>query len=587
MLLSLPQRLRQQAPLLFVLLLIVITTTTTLAQQQESNHDEKAIPILDELDGHFPLDGEGRLDTYALLVDAQKPACLERLGAAVEGPARAKVFGNYDHHNNNNKNDDSCLAACLDVGTAQHLIGAVLPHKVYDSAHGHGLKQWFTEACAKVEVCFMSYHQNKNVPLEVYWKDPSSGGSLKHHLTLKYGEKNTRCFHSYLGHQFVAHDAETDRPVPNAVSGEAWFTVDYTAVHYWGINPPHPTRDNSFRSVEQQVTSTLQHEWQRHNRIQRTFSSLGFHKGRLPNDVFATLGAFYYNNARRQHRPRNGHAALDDPQPNHPNMPREEWNSKGVFVNWWETDVFLLQIPWDLRTKVQGRLLHLVEQWAGVPVEQTVLYGLRQYTTGARLLTHVDRHVTHAVSLIVNIAQGNLTQPWPVEVHDHADRLHEVMMEPGDIVYYESAKCLHGRNRPLRGNGAYFVNLFTHYAPVNDKEWFLKPNPPGTPEPLLSINGHNMNNDVEEECYLKQEGLTRTASGGLGVVQGVSCPDHPELGPYLSPTLFQAENADDLLHWWRLSAGEDYNTLLPEEEEDDGGIEEQDDEESPKSADEL
>ena len=57
----------------------------------------------------------------------------------------------------------------------------------------------------------------------------------------------------------------------------------------------------------------------------------------------------------------------------------------------------------------------MVEAWAGVPVEQTVMYGLRQYTTGARLLTHVDRISTHAVSLIVNIAQGNLTEPWPVE----------------------------------------------------------------------------------------------------------------------------------------------------------------------------
>ena len=70
-------------------------------------------------------------------------------------------------------------------------------------------------------------------------------------------------------------------------------------------------------------------------------------------------------------------------------------------------------------------LLDLVEAWAGVPVEQTVMYGLRQYETGARLLTHVDRITTHAVSLIVNVAQGNLTEPWPVEVQDHMDRLHE------------------------------------------------------------------------------------------------------------------------------------------------------------------
>ena len=81
----------------------------------------------------------------------------------------------------------------------------------------------------------------------------------------------------------------------------------------------------------------------------------------------------------------------------------------------------------------QERLKELVSLWAGVEVEQTSMYGLRQYETGARLLSHVDRLPTHAVSLIVNVAQDNLSQPWPVEVFDHADRLHEITMDPGDI----------------------------------------------------------------------------------------------------------------------------------------------------------
>ena len=64
--------------------------------------------------------------------------------------------------------------------------------------------------------------------------------------------------------------------------------------------------------------------------------------------------------------------------------------------------MFFIQIPWGLKSIWQMRLLELVEAWAGVPIEQTVMYGLRQYERGARLLTHVDRTSTHAVSLIVN-----------------------------------------------------------------------------------------------------------------------------------------------------------------------------------------
>ena len=38
---------------------------------------------------------------------------------------------------------------------------------------------------------------------------------------------------------------------------------------------------------------------------------------------------------------------------------------------------------------------------------------------------------------------------------------------------------------PLEGD--YYVNLFTHYRPTGDPEWFSKPNPPETAEPLLDI----------------------------------------------------------------------------------------------------
>lgn len=148
------------------------------------------------------------------------------------------------------------------------------------------------------------------------------------------------------------------------------------------------------------------------------------------------------------------------------------------------TSLYLL-FQWALKFIWQDRLKSVVQDWVGVEIEQTDLYGIRQYEAGARLLTHVDRITTHAVSLIVNIAQGNLTAPWTVEVYDHASRLHEVKMEPGDIVYYESAKALHGRNSPLAGG--FYANLFTHYRPIGDPDWYKKENPEGTPSPLIDV----------------------------------------------------------------------------------------------------
>lgn len=206
----------------------------------------------------------------------------------------------------------------------------------------------------------------------------------------------------------------------------------------------------------------------------------------------------------------------------------------GIFVNSWETDCNFIMIPWTVKKIWQMRLKDVVQQWAGVEIEQTDLYGIRQYEAGARLLTHVDRISTHAVSLIVNIAQGNLTQPWTVEVYDHADRLHEVVMHPGDIVYYESAKALHGRNTPLVGG--YYANLFTHYRPIGDPKWYTKENPEGTPAPLMDVG----------KCKLVGK-LDEYSSGA------VQC-ENPAIGPHLSPRMFTARSGEDLYEWW-LSVG--------------------------------
>lgn len=419
----------------------------------------------------------------------------------VAGEALQTLFGS---------DDTSCQAVCIEKGTDRTVAHAVMPHKIYP---GDGdLVSWFERVCARVEVCLVNYH-NKVSPLQLYWVTPD--GAKKHHLDIAYGESKTRCFASFIGHRFMAIDQDTDQVVGD-------FLVEFNTIMAFGDAPPSDNADR--RSFEDEIVSTLNYEWERHNRIKRTFSPLGFKKGRLPDDVFASMGAFYYNNR---------HHAV-----------REEWGGRGVFVNWWETEVLVIQVPWDLKQLWQVRLRELVEAWAGVPVEQTVMYGLRQYTEGARLLTHVDRRPTHAVSLIVNIAQGNLTEPWPVEVQDHADRIHEVTMAPGDVVYYESAKCLHARNRPMTGPKAYYVNLFTHYRPIGDDNWFTKPNPPGTPEPVL---------DVEGGCRLVKKGLAEVPPDGrVGLIETVECDDK-RLGPYISPTLFQASSGEDLIRWWRMT----------------------------------
>lgn len=119
-------------------------------------------------------------------------------------------------------------------------------------------------------------------------------------------------------------------------------------------------------------------------------------------------------------------------------------------------------------------------------------------------------------------------------------------MEPGDIVYYESAKALHGRNTPLQGGK--YINLFTHYRPVDDPKWYQKENPEGAPEPLIDVG----------ECKLV--GLYDEYSKGA-----VKC-DNEAVGLHLSPMLFNRgdyqypttiSGGEDLFRWWKLTSPKD------------------------------
>ncbi len=165
-----------------------------------------------------------------------------------------------------------------------------------------------------------------------------------------------------------------------------------------------------------------------------------------------------------------------------------------------------------------------MEQWSGVELELTDIYGMRRYEDGARLLTHVDREATHAASLIINVAQSAIRKPWKVEIYDFADRLHEVEMSEGDIVYYESARCLHGRMQPLEG--AFYVNLFAHYRPVGDPQWFLKQNPSDAAKQVLDLG----------ECT--SDGEKVRCSGDI----------QP---PFLSPHLDTLKSHQDLYNFWK------------------------------------
>jgi len=126
----------------------------------------------------------------------------------------------------------------------------------------------------------------------------------------------------------------------------------------------------------------------------------------------------------------------------------------------------------DLQQETIEALRELHEQWAGgIELESTSAYGVRLYQNGSSLIMHHDKIHTHVISSIVHIAHkyDNDDVPWPIQIEDHDGFMHAVNLEPGQMLFYESAKCLHGRMQEFKGK--YYGSIFLHYKPVDESIW--------------------------------------------------------------------------------------------------------------------
>jgi prolyl 4-hydroxylase len=103
-----------------------------------------------------------------------------------------------------------------------------------------------------------------------------------------------------------------------------------------------------------------------------------------------------------------------------------------------------------------------IQEWTGEELTDCSLYGIRVYTEGSVLATHVDR-MPLVSSAILNVDQ-DVDEPWPIEVIGHDGMAYNVTMEPGDMVLYESHSVLHGRPFPLKGR--FYANIFIHFEPT-------------------------------------------------------------------------------------------------------------------------
>lgn len=173
------------------------------------------------------------------------------------------------------------------------------------------------------------------------------------------------------------------------------------------------------------------------------YTQLGFLQTKLATALFKKITAFYEDNR----------AALTDE-----NVPGDFLYNK----NRKRRGSAMVELSDDLRREIHDALRPEMEKWCGKALEPTYVYGIREYNNGAILKLHRDRFDTHIISAIINVAQ-QVNVEWPLVIEDNVYRRHNVMLSPGDVIFYEGARLTHGR--PMAFDGASFANVFCHFTP--------------------------------------------------------------------------------------------------------------------------
>lgn len=202
-----------------------------------------------------------------------------------------------------------------------------------------------------------------------------------------------------------------------------------------------------FRTTCPQADSTVM-MYRTINELVPTYTKTGIYKTTLAKPLFSKVNKYYYDNLNAiQDEHVEGGFIFSDKEPDRKARPSSS----------------VVNMTPELRQEIHDALKPLMEDWCGETLEPTFVYGIRKYHNGAVLKMHRDRIDTHIISAIINVDQDTDVD-WPLIIQDNHYRTHRVILKPGEMVFYEGGRLLHGR--PIAFEGRAFANLFCHFKPL-------------------------------------------------------------------------------------------------------------------------
>ena len=248
----------------------------------------------------------------------------------------------------------------------------------------------------------------------------------------------------------------------------ASYGVDSSfAVHYANLDPNNDqgfgtyieyinrckskfSKESCYESEAERLSMNL-----RQPQSMRNYTALGFKKIEAPKDLTTRLTKFWNDSRNSRH--------LQDNVIQAPNVNFEHWEDGSTYVNHWTSPTMMMDLDQSLRDLTWDTTKPILEEWSGVELVQSSLYGIRIYKRGAILAPHVDR-LPLVLSAVINVAQEGVKEPWPLELIGHDGRAYNVTTRPGEMILYESHSIIHGR--PFQFNGESFANVFVHFEPL-------------------------------------------------------------------------------------------------------------------------
>lgn len=313
------------------------------------------------------------------------------------------------------------------------VLSSPLSYATTNAKSHNQLNDWFMQNM----MVHITVRNEKSEPLKLYWLN-----GIEEVFTQTIQGLESFGLQTYPSHSFVARSTDGALVKAFQVGGPVEVVIPVDTCRE--TDPDcNKTDEYIIRMRERQDQVRLEQNAKQPTKLPK-FTTDGYKKTKLPAALYQKLLDFWR---------RNQHLKV-----------REAWRVDDIHTNHWQADLFMLHLPEQMKQEVFATVKPLLEEWANVPnLVPTACYGVREYGNGSVLAEHVDRVETHAISAILNIDQ-DVVEDWELTMLDHHGVLQKIVMEPGDIVYYESARCLHGRPTPF--NGKSYANVFVHFRPA-------------------------------------------------------------------------------------------------------------------------